>query len=189
MPGPRRDATTPPGDQFSRSPRTGRVDLRIDPALLQQHAQSDLVQSLGDRAANAVDGPARRNVTGPEAQYQRRVRASTQRTVADIRADELQAARLPAGSPQRRAIERGIATKVRVFRNTLAADTVSMGNQVRAERGQSGLDAFKSRLPSYLQDCIDRRGVVIPGVPGAITPRTDNGVLRGPSGLNWGIRW
>lgn len=156
---------------------------------MQNSSQSDLVQSLGDQAAGAVDAEARRNVTGPEAQYQRRVRTMTTDTATRIRADEQLAARHPPGSRQRREIDRRIATNVQVFRNQLAAETVSLGDQVRQRSGQSGFDRLKARLPSYLQQSIERRGLVIPGVPGGFTPRTDNGVMNGPSGVNWRIRW
>jgi hypothetical protein len=45
------------------------------------------------------------------------------------------------------------------------------------------LDKLKGGLPPYVKDSIEREGVVIPGVPGAIQPNFKN------PGASWGLKF
>lgn len=151
-------------------------------------APSSEVALLGAQTSASLQDAATRNTTGPEANLRRYVQAQTAVTVTDLRKLEERAAKLPPG-PERTAVQQQIDSKVQFYKTDLALQTQKQLDQVKASSGKGVFEALKNKLPKYLRDSIDRRGIVIPGLPGAVVPRTDNGMSKGPTGFDWKIRF
>jgi len=151
------------------------------------------VRTLAESTTSGLDAAARRNTSGPEAKLLAFVRAAETDALRSIKADEARARALPLDSPERRGLEDGIDARVARFKNDVAVEARKAAGAIAARAGkpasESALDAFKSLLPAYLRECIDREGIVVPGVPGSFVPRTDNGTFGGPTGLDYSVEF
>jgi hypothetical protein len=148
------------------------------------------VRSLGEATLAGLDAAARANTTGPEAKLRATAKGLLEDALRSIEADEAKARRLPLESPERRKLEDRIDARVARFRSDLALETRKTAAEVKARAGAGGggaLDRLKSMLPPYLRECVEREGIVVPGVPGAFRPRTDDGVFKGPTGLDYKV--
>lgn len=172
-----------------------RVDLFPPSAFLPPYdAQASSQVAIQEQAA--IDGlaaAAERNTTGPEARLRRFIQAEMDGALRAIRADEARARALPPGSAERVAIERRIDARAALFRKNTALETLRAADEIRRHGGAGGgaeaLARFRAMLPPALAEAIARGGAWIPGVPGAFVPRTDNGVLGGPTGLDYKVEW
>ncbi len=149
------------------------------------------VETRGQTAIDALEGAAERNTTGPEARLSEKIKGSMDGALRAIRADEQRARALPLGSPEREAIEKRFDDRTRLFDHDLAVATLKCADEIKSHSGgdKGALDRFKSMLPGYLRECVDRGGVVVPGVPGSFRPRTDDGTFGGPTGLDFKMPW
>jgi hypothetical protein len=193
------ESPAPPGDGTPALPEAGpdilsglvspgRADLFAGIGLPSYSEQASFrVRTEGEAAHASLAAAARANTTGPEARLRERIRGEMDRALRSIREDEAAARALPFGSAEREAIERRIDAREALFRSELRIATLETAREVAARSGgeRGALDRFKSILPGYLRECVDREGIVVPGVPGAFRPRADDGVLRGPTGIDW----
>ena len=162
----------------------------LSPALLPKLGPmdpKDRIDLYADPAIRSVDKMAQKDVTGPEASYQRSVKSladSAKKDIADLQA---QAAKLPAGSKERVAIEQKIDQRGDQFQRELESTTRFAQDQIKAKRGGEEGDKFAKSLPPYLQQCVKNKGVAIPGTNLGVVPRFDNGgVTGGPTGVSIG---
>ncbi len=172
------------------SARTLDLRARTAPPTSSEH-----VRIVGDSAAHQLDGPASKDAVGPMAKLRGRIRALTDHTERAIRADEARMKQLPAGSPQRAALRKKIDAQVRAFRGEVATSIDRTRQQV-SPSDKGALDRLKSRLPGFAQKTVKygeeaakKGGLHIPGVPGAIVPRVDNGAAKGPSGADYKLKF
>lgn len=162
--------------------QTSPIVLTTPPVI--QLTRADYVRTLGASSARQLDAAARRNVTGPEADAQRRIRAMTEQTAERVHAMEEELGRLPPG-PERAALRERIDAEVNMFENTLAAESAYLRQQARAGERQGGpMEQLTRALPPLIRRSVEERGLVIPGVPGAIAPRTSS-----PYGVDWKLRF
>lgn len=170
-------------------PAPGGIDLFPRSVLLPRPDEqaSANVKTLGDAASAGLEDAARRNTTGPEARLLARIRAETQDALRSIRADEAELGTKPAGCPSRRPIEERIDARARRFRNDIALATLRTADEIKARGKKEEVAAFARLLPSFLREVVERGGVSIPGVPGAFRPRADDGILRGPTGIDYRV--
>jgi len=152
---------------------------------------SFLVTEEGNAALAGLKAAAEKNTTGPEARLASFIREKMNDALASIKADEARARLLPAGSPERKALEDQIDRRVARFRNDIALETLKTADEIRKREGgeKGGFERFKNLLPGYLRECVERKGVVIPGVPGAFKPRTDDGFTKGPTGADYEVKF
>ncbi len=168
---------------------------QIDPASLgigvpkYDEQASFAVETQGQAAIDALDDAAKRNTTGPAARLQAAIRGLRNDALREIRANEAKARCLPLDSPARRALEDEIDARAARFRNEVGIATVETGKEIDAGADKSALERFKASLPDYLKEALRREGIWIPGVPGSFMPRTDEGLLGGPTGVDYKVNW
>lgn len=152
---------------------------------------SSRLKTLAQATTGGLEEAAKKNTSGPEAKLLAWTKAAQADALRSIEADEAKARKLPLDGPERRALEDGIDARVRRFENDLTLETLRTADAIKARAGGGGgasaLDRFKGMLPPYLRECIEKEGVVIPGVPGSFKPRTDNGTFGGPTGLDYKV--
>jgi hypothetical protein len=146
------------------------------------------IGSEGEAVMASLKDSAENNLAGPEAEYFRHIKGLLVRTLRMINDWESRISRLPKGSVERIGLEKKIDLEATFFRNEVASWTVRTSKELEA-KGGGALDKFKKLLPDYLRKCIDRGGVVVPGVPGAFEPRTDKGIKGGPTGMDYKFRF
>jgi hypothetical protein len=131
---------------------------------------------------------AEKNLDGPEAKFFRDIKGKLEQTLRNIMDYESRISRLPKGSMERIGLEKKIDIEVTVFRNEVTFWTGRTAKELEAQGG-GALEKFMKLLPEYLRKCIKREGVVVPGIPGALMPRTDDGIKKGPTGLDFKLRF
>jgi hypothetical protein len=144
-------------------------------------SRADYVRTLGDSRAAELEPAAQRHATGPEAMSQRRIRSLTDQATERLRALEARFEDLPVGSRDRREIAAQIDVEVNTFESMIAYERSWL---VQQNGGRSSESPLMRALPPYFREAAEREGVVIPGVPGAITPRTS-----APYGVDWKIKF
>jgi hypothetical protein len=180
----------PPPTSWLNLVTPGGIDLSIRPNLDYNHQASNALQVQGDAALAALDAPATANTTGPEAKLRAFIKGQMDDALRSIRADEDTAKKLPLDSPERRKLEDQIDARAARYRNDVTVETLRTADAIKKRPGGDGaLAKFTALLPGYLQEAVKRGGLHIPGVPGAVRPRTDNGVLGGPTGLDYKVEW
>jgi hypothetical protein len=182
----------PPGGSWLNLTTPGGVNLfpTLSPVDY-NHQASQSVSVQGESALGGLAEAARRNTSGPEARLSEVIRGAMKDALREIRADEDRAKALPLDSPERRALEDKIDARAARFRNDVAIATLQAAAEIQSKSGgdRGALDRFKAMLPAYLRECVEREGAVIPGVPGSFRPRTDDGVLNGPTGIDYTVKW
>jgi hypothetical protein len=173
---PSSDAPLAPLALLTARPRTTGVIA----APLRPMRDSEYVRALGQlRAAQLSDGAAR-NTTGPEAASRRRILAETNHVEGRVQHLEAQARLLRPGTPERARVEREIDASVRTFEGSIASERTIVAQQsARAAPSDPG-SALTRALPGYLGEVAERKGLVIPGVPGSVRP-----VFTAPVGIVW----
>jgi hypothetical protein len=144
--------------------------------------QSSVARTIGQIAMKELEPAANKDVLGPAGTTSRRIESMTNKTVGEIEALEKQAKSFPKGSPERAKIEDQIQAKVDDLQRRVDSE---MGQYKlgQPKKDVPMLDKLKGSLPPYVKDSIDREGVVIPGVPGAIKPNFTN------PGASWGLKF
>lgn len=148
------------------------------------------VKTECESALAGLADAAKKNTTGPEARLMQTIQGLEKDALHSIEADEAQLKKLSLiDSPERRALEDKIDARQRNFDFELARATLATADQIKANAGgdPSALEKFKAVLPEYLRQCIDKGGIVIPGVPGAFMPRQDNGTFAPPTGVDYKV--
>jgi len=146
------------------------------------------IGSEGEAVMVSLKDSVENNLAGPEAEYFRHIKGLLERTLRKINDWESRISRLPKGSVERIGLEKKINLEANFFRNEVAWWTVRTAKELEAQGG-GALEKFKKLLPDYLRRCIEREGVVVPGIPGALMPRTDDGIKKGPTGLDYMLRF
>jgi hypothetical protein len=174
-------------------PSAGGIDppawMRLPPPDPNTQA-SDHIKVECESALNGLAAAAANNTTGPEARLVQTIKGLEKDALAAIEPDEAKLKKMSLiDSPERRALEDKIDARMRNFDFELARATFATADEIKAQHGgdASVLDKFKSMLPDYLRQCLDRGGIVIPGVPGAFMPRQDNGTFKPPTGLDYKV--
>jgi len=199
--GPRGPVGLPPeDDDYGRPPAPapfeplelrspGGVDLFPRAALLPRPDRrgSSRVTALGESALAPLAAEAKRDPAGPQARLAGRIRGEMQDALRAIRADEAELAKRPAGCPSRREIEDRIDARVRRFQDDVALEALKAAKAVRGRGKEGALAGFVRALPPFLRESVARGGIAIPGIPGAFKPRADDGILKGPTGLDYKI--
>lgn len=132
-------------------------------------------QTEGERLINLVSDAAQNNTTGPQAVFCRRVRALLNTVVARLRCLQEQ------GSGQD---ERVVAVEQAYYRD-LAMAVADLRDALARGNDSSAFERIKAKLPSYIREAIERKGLWIPGLPGGLQP--SGGVP--PTGLTWQLRF
>ena len=158
----------------------------INPIFLPKYDEqgSFRLKTLGSSALAGLEEASKRDLMGPEARLSSFGKGEMADALRSIESDEAKARALPLDSPERRKLEDQIDARVRNFENSVALETLKTAKEIEAKKGKKGAEGFKSLLPPALQSLI-KDGIAIPGVPGTFKPRTDNGILGGPTGLDW----
>lgn len=169
------DAPLAPFAPLTERPRVTGI---LASAPLPPMRDSEYVRALGSiRAAQLSSGGTR-----AEADSRQRILAETKNYEERLQGLEAQARLHRPGTEERARIERQIEANVRIFEGTLTNERGIVAQQLAA--GSPPRDpnrALINAIPSaYLREVAERKGLVIPGVPGAVRP-----VFTAPIGIVW----
>ena len=127
------------------------------------------VRTEAESIIAALSREAQGNVTGPEARVCRYIRSRLGQVTAQLSALEARLRTASSGTATE-DIRREIATLVQAFFNELSAHLVAMRQEIEQSRGESGFQRILQKLPRYLRESVQRRGVSLGPVPGALRP-------------------
>ena len=143
------------------------------------------VSAEGEAIITAFREAAEQNTMSSEARLFRYVRNKLNVVLPQLRRLECRLAGLSPRSPLRPQITSEIELIEHTFSNEIAYMLSRTRREIQERDGESNWERFLHRLPPYLQDSIERKGLVVPGIPGAFQPRS----LNNPIGIKWGIQF
>lgn len=131
-------------------------------------------QTEGQYLINLVSEAAQKNVTGPEAVFCRRVQA--------LLTEVLPRLRLLQGQGDQ---QNELAAVEQAFYRDLAMAAAGLRDALEKANNSSAFESIKAKLPAYIREAIERKGLWIPGLPGGLQP--SGGVP--PNGVTWQLRF
>ena len=148
-------------------------------ALLQMgNSASFRARSEGNYLIGLFEEAARSNINRPEAVFCRQIRASMTNVLPQMHSLEAQLS--SAGSQRSRLQSRIDALEQDFYRNVNMA-MATLRDELDRRNESSAFERIKERLPGYVREAIERKGIWIPGIPGAFQP--SGGVP--PNGITW----
>jgi len=165
-------------DPSARPKTTGIAQAKPQsPSTASQH-----VRAFGNVNADQLKPAADKNAGGLEAAARKRIMNETDRVETRVRALEAKAKSLPPGA-ERTKVEQEIDREVTMFENMVASERAGVINGKGATTATDPGKEITKKLPPYLKDSVEKDGVVIPGMPGAVKPSTS------PPGFEWKIKF
>ncbi len=127
------------------------------------------VRSEAESIIAALSREAQANVTGPEARVCRYIRSRLGQVTTQLGALEARLRTASSGTATE-GIRRETATHIQAFFNELSVHLVAMRQEIEQTRGPSSFQRILQRLPRYLRESVQRRGVSLGPIPGALRP-------------------